>query len=215
MTPSREAPCIEPIPDGARWCVAAATWRWSLRARPSGDAATAINPWGASQLAALLAALTPLARVRELRFATPAKLDLLAAASYLWTPGEPHAAFERSAIELVRTAVLPIAAIHVVLDVCVWLRTPPGADAPVRGWIGAALRGALRPEADAADAELHLDHTLFFDPAPHGVTDAELARLNQPLLRDALAALDAGPGPIDAASGSFGVLRAGIATPPT
>jgi hypothetical protein len=182
MTPSRDAPCLDPIYACWRAWPHAASWTWEPRSRPPGDAAAERNPWGAAQLAGLLEAFGPIARIRELRFSTPPDVAILAVGHYGWTPDEPRASYERAALELVRTAVLPIAVIEVVLDLCVWVRR---AGVPARAWIGPALWGSLQLDAHAPYGGLTVHHRALLDD------DA-----NAGLLERAFAAVTAGLGPI-------------------
>ena len=182
MDPTRDQPSLDPLYLGQRAWTQPAAWSWIPRSRPAADDAGARNPWGAAQLAALLAALAPVARVRELRFRTPPELTAVVVGRYAWAADEPHARFERAVVELVRTAVLPIAIVELALDVRVWLDRGP---APARAWIGPGLWAALQVEASAPTGGLTVHQpAVFAGPA------------NAPLLADALAAVGSALGPV-------------------
>jgi hypothetical protein len=212
MSSLREAPPIEPLQDTWGRFKHAASWMWSPRSRPASDEAPALNVWGAGQLAELLEALRPIARVRKASFNGPPDSPPLAAPECHWDWRQaPPAGFERSLIEAVRTAPSPITTVELMFDLYVWVRTAT-ASAPVRGWLAGAAQGDLQFETSSPYGALMMNHTLFRDGATHGDSNAELHRLNSPLLRQALAAIEERLGPITEVEGLPDVTRTGFAS---
>lgn len=198
--------CIEPVLDTWGNWGGAATWTWSLRDRPGEDH----NRWAAGRVEALLAALRPIARVREVLFDGPADATPLAEPERTWPDGVAHQEFERAVIDAVHAAPVPVATVDLTLDLHVWVRTARDA-APVRGWVRSISSASLVFD-EAPYGAWMMHHTLFIDGQLHGDSNAELHRLNQPLLRDTLAAIEATLGPIIEVTGLPGVTRTGFAS---
>ncbi len=212
MRPDRDQPCIEAVMDTWRNWSGAGTWTWAPRTRPTGDAAADLDRWGAAQVAALLEALRPFARVREALLDGPPEAPLVASGEFRWSGEAPHAEFERAVIDAVRTASGPVTTIDLAFDLHVWVRTAASPTMPVRGWVrGLGTASLVVRRADPYGA-LSVHHTLFVDGILNGDSNAELHRLDQPLLRDALDSLEARLGPIVEVAGVPGVGRTGFAS---
>jgi hypothetical protein len=210
MSSHRDAAPLEPLLDTWRRCKYAASWTWAPRSRPPSDEARALNAWGASQLVDLLEVLRPIARVRTALFNGPPDSPPLTTPKCTWNEQEtPHTGFERKLVEAVRTASGAITLVELTFDLYVWVHTATERS-PVRGWVRNAAEVDLQFEAHDPSGVLSMEHTLFRDGATHGDSNAELHRLNSPLLKDALAAIEARLGPIVHVEGLPGVTRAGF-----
>lgn len=210
MTAQRDAPCVEPVRDTWGTWSSAASWLWTPRTRPAGSDDAALNAWGADQLVALCEALRPIARLRELSCNTLPDVTV-AVPPCAWAPGQAHDAFERDAIAAVRHREVPLSTLDAALDLHAWVRTAASPAAPVRGWVCPGMWASIHIELDDPYGALNLHHTLFFGGALHGAPNTELYQRNSPLLRDAIAAIEAALGPITETSGLPGVTRDGIA----
>lgn len=207
---SRDNPTIEPVMDSWRNYSDAASWIWEPRSRPESDEAPALNVWGAEQLSQLLEAIRPLARVRKAFFGGPPESRPLPVPERTWDERESsNAGFERMLIHSLRTASIPITVVELRFDLDVWVRTKEGR-VPVRGWVRGAMRGELMLETQNPYGALMMNHTLFLGGALHGVSNADLHRLNAPLLAEALEAIEARLGPITEVDGLEAVMRTGF-----
>jgi len=210
VSSSRDNPTIEPVMDTWRNYSSAATWIWEPRSRPEGDDAPALNTWGADQFLQLLEALRPLARVRKAFFGGPPESRPLPVPERTWDErGSSNAGFERMLINALRTAATPITVVELSFDLDVWVRTQEGR-APVRGWVRGAMRGELMLETQNPYGALMMNHTLFLGRSLHGVSNADLHRLNAPLLTKVLKAIEEHLGPITEVDGLEGVTRTGF-----
>lgn len=194
-----DEPCTAPIMDTWRNWDGAGSWTWSPR-----------GPWGVDQLAAVLDALHPIARVRAAVFGGPPDVPPLAMPERTWPEGVTHDAFERSLVEAALNEAVPITTIDLVLDLRVWVRTATSGTTPVLAWVNRAAEVALYFGPTSPHGTLDIHHTLFIDGNLAGDPNTELHRLNQPLLRDALAAIESRFGPITEVAGLPGVSRTGF-----
>jgi hypothetical protein len=211
MISLRDDDCIEPLLDTWRHLDHAASWIWSPRSRPTSDEAPVLNAWGADQVADLLDALRPIARMRRARFNGPPDAPP-APPERTWIGKDtPQASFERALIDAMRAAPGPITTVELVFDLYVWVRTA-AARTPMRGWVRNAAYGDLQFEKDDPYGALMMQHTLFRDGATHGNSNTELHRLNRPLLKDALEAIETRLGPIVHVEGLPDVTRTGFAS---
>ncbi|HEX8705972.1 MAG TPA: hypothetical protein VF815_44460 [Myxococcaceae bacterium] len=210
MSSLRDEPPIEPLLDTWGRFNDAARWRWSLRTRPASDEAPVLNAWGAGQVAEFLEALRPIARVRQAFFNGPPDSPPLAVPEHTWNERqESHARFESALLEAVRTSPTPITSAELRFDLYVWVRTPTSG-APVRGWVAGTAESDLQFETRNPYGSLTMDHTLFRDGATYWDANTTLHRLNSPLLRQALAAIEARLGPIQEVEGLPDVTRTGF-----
>ena len=122
-----------------------------------------------------------------------------------------HAEFELSLVEFIRTASNAVTSIEMTFDLYVWVHTAT-VNSPVRGWVRKTAEVGLQLEIRNPYGALSMDHTLFRDGATHGESNAELHRLNNPLLKEALAAIEARLGPIVEIEGLPDVTRTGFKT---
>ncbi len=212
--PRHDDPCVPARLDTWRNCSAAGRWTWSIDRQPASDAVADVNAWATAELKGLFDAIRPFARVREMLLdegtdVPPEALDVTSR-ELRWQPGVPHDAFERHLLERTRTMSVPIANIALAFDLLVWVRTDASPTVPVLGWVHRIGGGtlALRPLPAGASLEMH--STLFFSGNWYGDSNLELSRLNQPLLRDALAAIEAKGGPITEVDGLPSVSRTGF-----
>ncbi|WP_375771384.1 hypothetical protein NR798_10925 [Archangium gephyra] len=210
MSSWRDEDTLEPLLDTWRRFKYAASWTWHPRSRPASDEARELNVWGAGQLADLLEVLRPIARVRTAHFNGPPGAPPPPVLESDWNEQETsHTGFERRLVELVRTTHGPLTGVELTFDLYVWVRTAT-ARAPVRGWVRGAAEGVLLFETHEPYGVLSMDHTLFRDGATHGDSNAELHRLNNPLLKEALAEIEVRLGPIEHVEGLPGVTRTGF-----
>lgn len=199
MTALRDEPCVVPVMDTWRNWDRAGSWLWSPRI-----------PWNVDQLAAVLEVLHPIARTREALLGGPPDAPPLAMPERVWHDGVAHAVFERSLVEAARTAAVPITTIDLVLDLRVWVRTATTRTMPVLGWVRSAAEVSLYFAGRNPYGALVIHHTLFIDGKLAGDPNIELHRLNQPLLRDVLAAIESRFGPIIEVEGLPGVSPTGF-----
>lgn len=212
MSSGRDEDTVEPLLDTWRHFKYAASWMWSCHSKPVSDGACVLNPWGASQLAGLLEALRHLARLRTALFNGPPGAPLIAAPEYAWKDqAEKHSGFERRVLDALRTSPGTVTSVEMTFDLHVWVRTAMD-QAPVRGWVRDAAEGDFQFELNHSHGAFSMDHTLFRDGATHGDSNAVLHRLNSPLLKDALAAIEERLGPIEHVEGLEGVTRSGFAS---
>jgi hypothetical protein len=197
----QDEPCVAPILDTWRNWDRAGSWLWSPRV-----------PWSVDELALVLDVLRPIARVREALFGGPPDAPPLATPEHEWPEGVRHDVFERSLVEAARAAAVPITTIDIVLDLRVWVRTAPSPATPVLGWVRSAAEMSLYLDDQSPYGALMIHHTLFVDGNLSGEPNTELHRLNQPLLCDALAAIESRLGPITEVEGLPGVSRTGFAS---
>lgn len=211
MNSDRDADTLEPLMNTWRWFKDGATWYWVPRSRPASDAVQDLNPWSAAQLAEVLSAFRAIARVRMAVFNTPPESPPLSTSEWRWIPQEtPHAAFENKLVTAVKTEPHPLTSATLTLDLDVWVRVA-SRKTPVRGWVPDAARVHLLFERNSPYGALSMDHTLFMDGATYDDSNAELHRLNQPLLQETLAAIEARVGFISEVEGRLpGVCRTGF-----
>lgn len=195
----RDEPCVTPIMDTWRNWDGAGSWTWSPR-----------GPWGVEQLAAVIDALRPIARVHKAIFGGPLDASPIAMPEHTWREAVRHDDFERSLIETAVNEVAPITTIDLVLDLRVWVRTATSRVTPVLGWVCRAADVAIYFGPGAPHGTLEIHHTLFIDGNLAGDPNAELHRRNQPLLRDALAAIESRLGPIAEVAGLPGISSSGF-----
>lgn len=196
-----DEPRIMPIMDTWRNWDRAGTWVWTPR-----------GAWSADRLGAVLDVLRPLARVSAAMLGGPPDAPPLATPELAWSDSVAHAAFERALVETVRTATVPITTIDIALDLRVWVRTATSRTTLVRGWVHRAAEAALYFGPTSPQGALSIHHTLFMAGNLAGDPNTDLHRLNQPLLRDALAAIELRLGPITEVEGLPGVIRTGFAS---
>lgn len=210
MDSLRDNDTVEPLLDTWRYFKYAASWMWSPRSRPASNEARVLNAWGADQLTSLLEALRPIARVRTALLNGPPDSPPLSNPEFTWDKRQtPHAGFERRLAEALRKAPIPITSLELTLDLYVWVRTA-AAHTPTRGWVRGLADADLQFEVESPYGALMMNHTLFRDGATHGDSNAELYRLNSPLLKQALAAIETRLGPIEHIQGLPGVTRTGF-----
>lgn len=211
MEAHRDADTIEPLMNTWRWFKDGATWYWVPRSRPDSAEARDLNPWSATQLTEVLAAFHHIARVRTASFNTPPGSPSPATDEWRWNPGKTsHAEFERKLVTAVRTEPHPLSSATLVLDLNVWVRTA-SRKSPLRGWVPNAAHIQMLFEKDSPYGALSLEHTLFMDGATYDDSNAELHRLNQPLLQETLAAIEARVGSISEVEGRLpGITRTGF-----
>jgi hypothetical protein len=197
---SRDDACVEPILDSWRMHREAGSWRWYIRPEPHSGTVTGFNRWAAHHAALLIAALTPLVRIYR-GFAGALEIPI--------RTGESHDAFDRRLLEAIRRAPDTVTSIELSLDLWAYARTLDSPTTPVRGWIhgiGKAYLLLAPPSFGAFD----MDCTLFVDTEESDEPNEELHRLNQPLLRRALAAVESTWGPIVEFEGMDGVSETGF-----
>jgi hypothetical protein len=207
---SRDNPPITPVMDSWRNYSSAASWLWTPRSRPEGDDAPTLNAWGAEQLSQFLEALRPFARIRTAFFGGPPESRPLPVPEHTWDERESsHAGFERMLIHALRTASIPITVVELSFDLDVWVRTQEGSP-PARGWVRGLMRGELMLEMENPYGAVMMNHTLFLGGSFHGRSNADLHRLNAPMLATALKTIEARLGPITEVEGLDEVTRTGF-----
>lgn len=201
MMSIQDAPCITPCLDSWSHRDHAATWMWTPRSRPSSDQADVLNAWTVGQIEALLRAFGPWARLRSAWLTSPAKLPQ-ASAQYVWgtTASSDQAGFVREVLTALATSAAPVTSVELTLDLFVWVRTQPNLP-PEQGWILGLARVDLQSETESPYGALMMNHTLFRDGQTLVRSNAELHRLNQPLLAAALTEIESSLGLIDSVEG--------------
>jgi len=197
---SRDDACVEPILDSWRMHREAGSWRWYIRPEPASGTVAGFNRRAADHGARLVAALKPLVRIYR---------GFVGAVEVSIRRHEPHDAFDRRLLEAIRRAPDTVTSIELSLDLSAYARTINSPTTPVRGWIhgiGKAYLLLAPPSFGAFD----IDCTLFLDTEESDQPNEELHRLNQPLLRSALAAIASIWGPIVEYQGMDGVSETGF-----
>jgi len=215
MNSRQDEPDITPVLDTWGNSSHAASWMWSPRSRPASHEVVALNAWGADELTLTLETLQPFARVRSAYFDGGPGVPLVNPSRDWNSLMTSQAGFVRGLVNTLRNSRQVITSVSLTLDLDVWVRVAAGG-APVRGWVSGMADANLFFDDDPYGA-ISMGHTLFVDGAwfgQSGDSNTELHRLNAPLLKDALARIEARLGPIVEVDGLDGITRTGFASLP-
>ena len=196
MTIPYDEPPIEPLMRTWKNASYAGSWTWTPATRPASDTPKDLNPWARSQLQAIFEAFDGFARLRSLLVQGPADGPQPAVSKYSWNGETPHSRWLQSVLAGVASSSAPITAIEAELDLHVWVETRDSDPGPRLAWVASLADLDLAAEAQNPYGCLWVHHTLFRDGNQTGESNAELHRLNQPLLREGLRRIAERVGPI-------------------
>lgn len=210
MTSLRDADTLQPLLETWRRFKYAASWLWTPRSRPVGETPQALNAWGVAQLNEVFHTLSPLMRVRTALFLGRPDAPPPPVSKFTWAGHEePHAKFEQKLIDFMKECPIALGSVEMTFDLHVWVHLEL-RQAPVRGWVDEAANVDLDFEPRSPYGALSMNHTLFRDGATHGDSNAELHRLNNPLLKKTLEMIESRLGTIDEVEGLPDVTRTGF-----
>ncbi|WP_428264448.1 hypothetical protein [Haliangium sp.] len=167
-----------------------------------------LNASSAQRLEAVLTALALIARPRSALFSGPPGGESLPMLK--WQSGS-NAAFQREVLATLADAPFPITSAEIELDLFAWVHVEDQS-APIQGWLERAADLDMSFETEAPYSALAMGHTLYRDGNTNGPSNHELHLLNAPMLKAALAAVEAVEGPITEVEGFTDVTREGFAT---